>query len=106
MDDRKKKVTKSDGMYNTVSIVKNYLEENNIHLYEFLKNWDFNQQNKIKYRHLKDALSAKGYIGLDHNIKDIITDMAMKFILGGYNKKKGNLDEAYINYEGLCLEFV
>jgi hypothetical protein len=98
---KRDKVSILSGVYTDVSIIKNYLSQNNINLYMLLKNWDFNKNNLIPYRLLKDALLVRGF-KIDPYIRDLIMNLALKFA----SKTDSDLDNFLINYESLCFEFV
>ena len=102
---KKKKVSQLADTYNEVSIIKNYLDENQFNLFEILKLWDFKKNYTIVYRHLKDALSVRGF-KFDPFIRDLIINLALKYIIDEGKNLKGNMDLALINYETLCLDFV
>lgn len=79
--------------------LREFLKENEISLYEHLKLWDFNNDNKIKLRHLKDALSIK-FFNLSKEIIVTIINLAHQFII----KEKADREESLINIEELCYE--
>ena len=108
MEDMKRKKEQNNlqsGSYNEIAVIKNYLEQNNFNLYELLKLWDFNKNNTIMYRHFKDALMVRG-IKFDPYIRDLLINLAMKYIIEDKTKQKEILDNLLVNYEALCLEFV
>lgn len=86
---------------NEINILKlrEFLKENEISLYEHLKLWDFNNDNKIKLRHLQDALSVK-FFNLSREIIITIINVAYQFII----KEKAEREESLINIEELCYE--
>lgn len=101
---KKEKISIVAGAYNDFTIIKNYLEQNEFNLYETLKMWDFKNNNTIMYKHLKDALSVRGF-QFDPYIRDLLINIALKYVVDE-EKSNNNLDNNLINYEALCLEFV
>lgn len=104
MKRKKEKMSIIAGVYNENALIKSYLEENKLNLYEILKMWDFKNNKTIMYRHLKDALLVRGF-NFNSTIRDMIVNIALKFVIDHQNLKD-NLDKVLINYEALCLEFV
>ena len=81
--------------------LKLYLKQNQISLYEHFKLWDFNKNNRIKIKHLKDALNVK-FFNFDEEIRDTLINLSYRFI----TEDKLNIDEVYVNYEDLCYELI
>ena len=108
MEDIKKKkeqITMLSGTYNEIAIIKNYLHQNSLNLYELFKLWDFNKNNTILYRHYKDALMVRG-IKFDPYIRDLLINFALRYKFEEIAKDKEKFDKFYVNYESLCLEFI
>jgi hypothetical protein len=101
---KKEKLSIVAGAYNEISIVKSYLEESQLNLYEILQMWDFRKNGTIIYKHLKDALNVRGF-KIDSSIRDLILNLALKFVTDE-NHKLINIDNSEINYETLLLELV
>jgi hypothetical protein len=107
---KKEKVSIVAGAYSDIVIIKNYLEKNEFNLYETLKMWDFKKNNTIIYKHLKDALSVRGF-HFEPYIRDLLINLALKYVVNDisenhYTNIKDNIENSVINYEALCLEFV
>jgi len=102
---KKEQISILSGTYNEIAIIKNYLEQNNFNLYELLKLWDFNKNNTILYKHFKDALMVRG-IKFDPYIRDLLINLAYRYITEDKTKKNQKFENLYVNYEALCLEFV
>ena len=105
MDQIKKKKVTVSGAYNEIALIKNYLETSNCNIYELLQMWDFKKNNTIVYRHMKDALSVRGF-KFDPIIRDLILNVAPKYVVEDNENHMGNVDLVSINYESLCLDFV
>jgi len=73
-------------------------------MYEHLKVWDFEKNNTIKYKHLKDALSVK-FFKFNPQFKQLMLDFALNFKIE-QDKFAGNLDNINIDYEDMCIELL
>jgi hypothetical protein len=65
--------------------------------------WDFNKNHKIKYKHLKDALSVK-FFKFDPVYRNMLINLALKYIIN--RASCTDLDNSEINYEALCLDLI
>jgi hypothetical protein len=76
--------------------------ENKARMIEHIKLWDFNNNNKVKYKHFKDALAAKFSDFLKPKFRDILITIAHKYLIFNEN---GGQDEAYLDYINFFAQF-
>ena len=63
-------------------MIKKYLNEHHLNLYQCLSMWDFKKNNTITYLNLQDALKVGGF-GIDKNIQKAILDYSLKYVING-----------------------
>ena len=83
-------------------MIKKYLNEHHLNLYQCLSMWDFKKNNTITYLNLQDALKVGGF-GIDKNIQKAILDYSLKYVINGnrvFNHNK------YIISLKFCTDFM
>ena len=83
-------------------MIKKYLNEHHLNLYQCLSMWDFKKNNTITYLNLQDALKVGG-LGLDKNIQKAILDYSLKYVTNGNRVLNHN---KYIISLKFCTDFV
>ena len=83
-------------------MIKKYLNENHLNLYQYLSMWDFKKNNTITYLNLKDALKVGGF-GINKNIQKAILDYSLKYVINGNRVLNHN---KYIISLKFCTDFV
>jgi len=83
-------------------IIKKYLNEHHLNLYQCLSMWDFKKNNTITYLNLQDALKVGGF-GIDKNIQKAILDYSLKYVINGNRVLNHN---KYIISLKFCTDFV
>ena len=83
-------------------MIKKYLNEHHINLYQYLTMWDFKKNNTITYLNLQDALKVGGF-GIDKNIQNDILDYSLKYVINGNRVLNQN---KYIISLKFCTDFV
>ena len=63
-------------------MIKKYLNEHHLNLYQCLSLWDFKKNNTITYLNLQDALKVGGF-GIDKNIQKAILEYSLKYVING-----------------------
>ena len=83
-------------------MIKKYLNEHHLNLYQCLSMWDFKKNNTITYLNLQDALKVGGF-GIDKNIQKAILDYSLKYVINGNRVLNHN---KYIISLKFCTDFV
>ena len=83
-------------------MIKKYLNEHHLNLYQCLSMWDFKKNNTITYLNLQDALKVGGF-GIDKNIQKAILDYSLKYVTNGNRVLNHN---KYIISLKFCTDFV
>ena len=83
-------------------IIKKYLNEHHLNLYQYLAMWDFKKNNTITYLNLKDALKVGGF-GIDKKIQKSILDYSLKYVINGNRVLNHN---KYIISLKFCTDFL
>ena len=83
-------------------MIKKYLDEHHLNLYQCLSMWDFKKNNTILYLDLQDALKIGGF-GIDKNIQKAILDYSLKYVINGNRVLNHN---KYIISLKFCTDFV
>ena len=82
-------------------MIKKYLNEHHLNLYQCLSMWDFKKNNTITFLNLKDALKVGGF-GIDKNIQEAILDYSLKYVINGNRVLNHN---KYIISLKFCTDF-
>ena len=61
-------------------MIKKYLNEHHLNLYQCLSMWDFKKNNTITYLNLQDALKVGGF-GIDKKIQKAILEYSLKYVI-------------------------
>ena len=83
-------------------MIKKYLNEHHLNLYQFLSMWDFKKNNTITYLNLQDALKVGGF-GIDKNIQKAILEYSLKYVINGNRVLNHN---KYIISLKFCTDFL
>ena len=83
-------------------MIKKYLNEHHLNLYQCLSMWDFKKNNTITYLNLQDALKVGGF-GIDKNIQKAILDYSLKYVTNGNRVLNHN---KYIISLKFCTDFL
>ena len=83
-------------------IIKKYLNEHHLNLYQFLSMWDFKKNNTISYLNLQDALKVGGF-GIDKKIQKAILEYSLKYVINGNRVLNHN---KYIISLKFCTDFL
>ena len=83
-------------------MIKKYLNEHHLNLYQCLSMWDFKKNNTITYLNLQDALKVGGF-GIDKDIQKAILDYSLKYVINGNRVLNNN---KYIISLKFCTDFV
>ena len=98
--DGKKRITPQ--LIDQREMIKKYLDEHHLNLYQCLSMWDFKKNNTITYLNLQDALKVGGF-GIDKNIQKAILDYSLKYVINGNRVLNHN---KYIISLKFCTDFV
>ena len=82
-------------------MIKKYLNEHHLNLYQCLSMWDFKKNNTITFLNLKDALKVGGF-GIDKNIQEAILDYSLRYVINGNRVLNHN---KYIISLKFCTDF-
>ena len=77
---KKKKITPE--FIDQREMIKKYLNEHHLNLYQFLSMYDFKKNNTISYLNLQDALKIGGS-GIDKKIQNAILEYSLKYVING-----------------------
>ena len=83
-------------------IIKKYLNEHHLNLYQFLSMWDFKKNNTISYLNLQDALKVGGFV-IDKKIQKAILEYSLKYVINGNRVLNHN---KYIISLKFCTDFL
>ena len=83
-------------------MIKKYLNEHHLNLYQCLSMWDFKKNNTITYLNLQDALKVGGF-GIDKNIQKAILEYSLKYVINGNRVLNHN---KYIISLKFCTDFI
>ena len=83
-------------------MIKKYLNEHHLNLYQCLSMWDFKKNNTITYLNLKDALKVGGF-GIDKDIQNAILEYSLKYVINGNRVLNHN---KYIISLKFCTDFL
>ena len=83
-------------------MIKKYLNEHHLNLYQFLSNYDFKKNNTISYANLQDALKIEGS-GIDKKIQTAILEYSLKYVINGNRVLNHN---KYIISLKFCTDFL
>ena len=83
-------------------MIKKYLNEHHLNLYQCLSMWDFKKNNTISYLNLQDALKVGG-LGIDKKIQKAILEYSLKYVINGNRVLNHN---KYIISLKFCTDFL
>ena len=83
-------------------MIKKYLNEHHLNLYQCLSMWDFKKNNTITYLNLQDALKVGGF-GIDKKIQKAILEYSLKYVINGNRVLNHN---KYIISLKFCTDFL
>ena len=83
-------------------MIKKYLNEHYLNLYQCLSMWDFKKNNTITYLNLQDALKVGGF-GTDKKIQKAILEYSLKYVINGNRVLNHN---KYIISLKFCTDFL
>ena len=99
-DSEEKKITPE--FIDQREMIKKYLNEHHLNLYQCLSMWDFKKNNTITYLNLKDALKVGGF-GIDKDIQNAILEYSLKYVINGNRVLNHN---KYIISLKFCTDFL
>ena len=99
-DNEEKKITPE--FIDQREMIKKYLNEHHLNLYQFLSMYDFKKNNTISYLNLQDALKIGGS-GIDKKIQNAILEYSLKYVINGNRVLNHN---KYIISLKFCTDFL
>jgi hypothetical protein len=89
-------------VYNEDGKLKLFVIENMEKLISLVKLWDFENNNKVKYIHFKDALSSSLF-DLNPSYSNKLVTLAVKYLVADKTRIQ---DQSYLDYLNFFSQFV